>query len=84
MAYRWRTSPALAPLERDLAAARSELIKLRRKLTTKDGYAAKLELVLHQRLETIDTLNGKLQQARAAYARLDEECEHWRNWCGWG
>jgi hypothetical protein len=68
--------PAVAAQEAALAAARSELIKLRRKLTTMEGYAARLELVLHQRLETIDALNGKLEQARAAYARLDRECEH--------
>ena len=66
----------LEPLERENDQLRMVVIQLRRKLTTKEGYAAKLELVLHQRLETIDTLNGKLQQARAAYARLDEECEH--------
>jgi hypothetical protein len=76
MAYRWRSRPDIAAQEAALAAARSELIRLRRKLTTKEGYAAKLELVLHQRLETIDTLNGKLEQERAAKQRLDEECEH--------
>ena len=34
------------------------------------------ELVLRQRLETIDQLNGKLEQSRAQIRRLDQECEH--------
>jgi hypothetical protein len=34
-----------------------------------------LELVVRQRSETIDALNYKLEQARAAHAQLDRECE---------
>ena len=59
-----------------LVKLRLVVIQLRREVSCKEGYAAKLELVLHQRLETIDQLNGKLEQSRAQVRRLDAECEH--------
>ena len=73
--YHWRASPAVEQLELAINQLRADNVRLRRDLTNKTGYAAKLELVLHQRLETIDALNAKLEQARAQCRRLDEEAE---------
>jgi hypothetical protein len=73
--YRWK-SPNAA-LEQDLAAARTEIVRLRSDLTNKAGYAATLELVLKQRTETIDQLNARLEQARVQCQRLDAEAEHY-------
>ena len=54
---------------------RTVVIQLRRELTNKEGYAAKLELVVRQRSQTIDALRGTIDQLRAANARLDAEAE---------
>jgi hypothetical protein len=61
----------LAPVERENAGLRTVIIQLRRELKNKEGYAAKLELVLHQRLETIDQLTARLEQSREQVRRLD-------------
>jgi hypothetical protein len=66
----------LAPLEKENDQLRTTIVVLRRELETKQGYAASLELMLHQRLETIDALNGKLEQSRQQVRQLDAECEH--------
>ena len=73
--YRWRTRDDVAPLEHAIDQLRTENIRLRRDLTNKTGYAAKLELVLRQRTQIIDRLNDKLEQVRAQNRRLDAECE---------
>ena len=73
--YRWQTRPDVTPLEHAIDQLRTENIRLRRDLTNKTGYAAKLELVLRQRTQTIDRLNDKLEQVRAQNRRLDAECE---------
>jgi predicted RNase H-like nuclease (RuvC/YqgF family) len=62
-------------LEKENDQLRTVVIQLRRELTDKEGYAAKLELVVRQRSQTIDTLRGQLERARAANALLDRECE---------
>jgi hypothetical protein len=62
-------------LEQTVEQLRADNVRLRRDLTNKAGYAAKLELALKQRHETIDALNGKLEAARAQCRRLDEEAE---------
>ena len=66
----------LAPLERENDQLRTTIVCLRRELETKQGAVSSLELVLRQRLETIDNLRGQLEAARAANQRLDRECEH--------
>jgi hypothetical protein len=73
--YRWRTRPDVGQLEHLVDQLRMDIIQLRRDLTNKAGYAAKLELVLRQRTQTIDRLNDKLEQVRAQNRRLDAECE---------
>jgi predicted nucleic acid-binding Zn-ribbon protein len=61
-------------VEQDLAAARSEIVRLRDQLRTKQTALGGLEMLVKQRLETIDRLNHKLEQARAANQRLEQEC----------
>jgi predicted RNase H-like nuclease (RuvC/YqgF family) len=73
--YRWRSHPNVSQLERNLDELRTTVIRLRHELTTKEGYAAKLELVVRQRSRTIDALRGQLERARAANELLDRECE---------
>jgi hypothetical protein len=56
----------LEPLERENAALKTTIVVLRHELTTKQGYAAKLELVVRQRSNRIDQLTGTIDQLRAA------------------
>jgi hypothetical protein len=77
LSIRWRSRPDAAKLERSIDELRTTVIKLRREVETKTGYAATLELVLKQRAETIDQLNARLEQSRAQCRRLDQECENY-------
>jgi chromosome segregation ATPase len=65
----------LDPTEKENEQLRMELIQLRRELENKQGAVGRLELALHQRLETIDQLNARLEQSREQCRRLDQECE---------
>ena len=60
------------PTEKENDQLRTDNVRLRRDLTNKTGYAAKLELLLRQRTQTVDELVGKLEQARAQNRRLSE------------
>ena len=71
----WK-SRRLDPTEKENEQLRMELIQLRRELENKQGAVGRLELALHQRLETIDQLNARLEQSREQIRRLDQECEH--------
>jgi len=75
--YHWRATPAVEQLERHIDELRTTVIRLHREVENKAGYAAKLELVLRQRTETIDALNARLEQSREQVRRLDQECEHY-------
>jgi chromosome segregation ATPase len=66
----WKARP-LEPVEQDNAQLRT----LRRQLQTKQSQVGGLKLALQQRHQTIDALNGKLEQVRAQNRRLDAECE---------
>jgi hypothetical protein len=73
--YRWRSRPDAAAQERNIDQLRSVIIELRREVATKTQYASRLEFLLRERLTRIDVLTSKLEQARAANQRLDQECE---------
>ena len=75
--YHWRATPAVEQLERHIDELRTTVIRLHREVENKAGYAAKLELVLRQRTETIDALNARLEQSREQCRRLDAECENY-------
>jgi hypothetical protein len=70
----WK-SRRLNPTEKENEQLRLVIIQLRHELENKQGAVGRLELALHQRLETIDDLRGKLDQLRAVNARLDAEAE---------
>ena len=70
-----RSSSHELDLQRQNATLALKLLKANAALRLKTVYCERLEILLHQRLETIDALNGKLEQARAANHRLDQECE---------
>jgi len=70
----WKLRPS-GPLERENAALKTTIVVLRRELTDKEGYAAKLELVVRQRSRTIDALRGTINQLREQNRRLDEEAD---------
>ena len=65
----------LNPTEIENDRLRMTIVQLRHEVETKQGYAAKLELVVRQRTETIDDLVGKLEQSREQCRRLGAECE---------
>jgi hypothetical protein len=73
--YRWRSRPNVAQLEHEIDALKVIVIRLRRELENKQGANGRLKLLLRERLTRIDELNGKLDQLRAANARLDAEAE---------
>ena len=72
----WK-SRRLEPLEQDLAALRSELIKLRHELRTKQTALGGLELALRERSERIDELANAIAVLRDQNRRLDAEAEHY-------
>ena len=73
--YHWRASPAVEQLEKTVEQLRADNVRLRHQLTTKTGYAAKLELVLRQRSERIDELTTTIDRLREQNRRLDEEAD---------
>jgi hypothetical protein len=52
------------------------LLRVNSELATKTLYASRLEVLLRERLAKVDELNAKLETARAANHRLEQECEH--------
>jgi hypothetical protein len=75
LSIRWRSRPDIAPPEHEIDALKTVVIQLRRELTDKTGYAATLELVLHQRLETIDALRGRIEQLQERNQQLGAEAD---------
>jgi len=74
--YRWRSHPGAAQLEQAIDQLRAANIQLRRQLTTKTNLANGLKLALAERMQRVDDLNAKLEQARVQNRKLDEENDH--------
>jgi cell division septum initiation protein DivIVA len=74
--YRWKTRPDVSRLEQTVSQLRMTIIVLRQELASKQGYASKLELVLQQRHQTIDTLRSRIHQLQQCNRQLDEEADH--------
>jgi hypothetical protein len=55
---------------------RTEIVRLRHDLADKEGYVGRLEVLMRERSERIDELNGKIDQLREQNRRLDAENEH--------
>ena len=67
----WQLRPRkLEPVERELDQLRTEVVRLKHDLQGKAQFVDRLQFLLRRRTETIDDLNGKLQQARAHLAQL--------------
>ena len=75
--YHSRSRPDTARLEHTINQLRIELIKLRRDLTNKAGYATRLEILLRSRTERCDELANTIAALREQNQRLDAEAEHY-------
>jgi hypothetical protein len=76
LSFRWRSRPDAAALEHTVDRLRTTVIELRAQLTNKEGYAATLERVLHQRHEQIDKLQSLLDRARLKNREAHEDAQH--------
>ena len=65
----WK-SRTLAPVERERDQLRTEVVRLKHDLAGKDQFVDRLQFLLRRRIETIDDLTGRLEQARAANQKL--------------
>jgi septal ring factor EnvC (AmiA/AmiB activator) len=74
LAMPWKPA-ASSDLQRQNDGLRSELIKLRRELMTKQQYAGRLEVLLRERMNRIDELTAKLEQSQQRVKRLIAENE---------
>jgi hypothetical protein len=74
--YRWRSHPGAVRLEQAIDQLRTANIQLRRQLTTKTNLANGLKLALAERMQRVDDLNAKLEQAKLQNRKLDEENDH--------
>jgi len=70
----WKPRP-LSELEQAIDQLRTENIKLRREVETKQSHMGRLKVLLHQRSNTIDELHGRIEQLQERNRRLDEEAE---------
>jgi hypothetical protein len=72
-----RSSSHELQLQKECEVLQLKLLKANSALANKTQYASRLEFLLHQRSETIDELNGKLEQSREQVRRLDQEAERY-------
>jgi hypothetical protein len=70
----WKARP-LAPIERENDQLRTELIKLRSELETKQGTVGRLQLLVRQRSNKIDQLTATIDRLRQQNRQLDAEAE---------
>jgi hypothetical protein len=76
----WKARPR-EPLEQENDTLKTTIVRLRHDLQTKQSQVGSLKLVLHQRLETIDELRGRIDQLREQNQRLDQEAESTTHLC---
>ena len=62
-----------AQVQRGNGALLVTICNLRHELETKDNAMRRLELVIHQRNQTIDALHNRIDTLQAQNKRLDEE-----------
>jgi hypothetical protein len=74
--YHWRSHPTVSQLEQTIDRQRMDIIQLRRKLTNREDYAAKLELALRQRTQTIDDQRGRIEALQERNRALSAEADH--------
>ena len=71
---RWKPR-RISPLEDERDQLRMDIIRLRHELETKQGAVGRLEVLVRQRSNRIDELNGKVEQLRHQNRQLDQENE---------
>ena len=74
--HRQPTRAELHLLLKENDGLRTEIVRLRSELTSKQQYASRLELLLRKRMERIDELNAEVDQLRHQNKKLDAEAEH--------
>ena len=70
-----KPTPAELKLKLENDGLKTTIVCLRRDIESKQGAVGRLEVLMRERMERIDELNGRLEQARAQNRRLDEENE---------
>jgi hypothetical protein len=63
-------------LTRENSTLKTTICCLRREIEHKQGHVQRLEVLLSSRLQTIDHLNGMVEQLRERNRKLDAEAEH--------
>ena len=63
-------------LLRENDGLRTEIVRLRHDLTNKQNHVSRLEVLMRERSERIDELNGKIDRLREQNKRLEQENEH--------
>ena len=81
--HRQPTRAELQLLLKENAGLRTEIVRLRSELTSKQQYASRLELLLRERMERIDELNAEVDQLRHENKKLDAEAEHLAEMVRW-
>ena len=71
-----RSSSTEIELQRKCETLAIKLLRANSALRLKTVYCERLEYLLLERNTRIDELTGKLEQARTANQRLEQECEH--------
>jgi len=66
----------IAPIQQENEALKTQLVLLHSELRHQQVAISQLRVLTRQRSERIDELNHKLEQARAANRKLDEENDH--------
>ena len=74
--HRQPTRAELQLLLKENAGLRTEIVRLRSELTSKQQYGSRLELLLRERMERIDELTAQVDQLRHQNKKLDAEAEH--------
>jgi chromosome segregation ATPase len=71
-----KPTPAELHLIKENDSLRTTIVCLRHELTNKEEHVGRLHVLMRERIERIDELNGKIEQLRAQNKRLDAENEH--------
>jgi predicted RNase H-like nuclease (RuvC/YqgF family) len=77
LSFRWRSHPSAAHLEHTIDQLRTENIKLRHDLQTKQTQVGGLKLALQERMQRVDELANTIAVLRDQNRRLDAEAEHY-------
>jgi hypothetical protein len=83
MGHKFCEGTELQLLLKENDGLRTEIVRLRHQLTTKQHYAGRLECLLRERMERIDQLVAQVDQLRHQNKKLDAEAEHLAEMVRW-